>query len=69
MLRTEQVGSLSDLVFRRTTLAVTGRLTARLVEALAGQTAETFGWDVARRNEEIAAVRERLKTFHGVDLK
>ncbi|MCQ4630249.1 glycerol-3-phosphate dehydrogenase/oxidase [Shinella sp. CPCC 100929] len=69
VLRTEQVGSLSDLVFRRTTLAVTGRLTARLVEALAGQTAETFGWDVARRNEEIAAVRERLKTFHGVDLK
>ncbi len=69
VLRNEQVGSLSDLVFRRTTLAVTGRLTARLVAALAQQTAETFGWDTARQNEEIAAVRERLKTFHGVDLK
>jgi glycerol-3-phosphate dehydrogenase len=69
VLRNEQVGSLADLAFRRTTLAVTGRLTARLVEALAQQAAETFGWDEARRNEEIATVRERLKTFHGVDLK
>jgi glycerol-3-phosphate dehydrogenase len=69
VLRNEQVGSLSDLVFRRTTLAVTGRLTARLVAALAQQTAETFGWDATRQNDEIAAVRERLKTFHGVDLK
>ncbi|WP_439615909.1 FAD-dependent oxidoreductase [Shinella sp.] len=69
VLRNEQVGSLSDVVFRRTTLAVTGRLTARLVAALAQQVAETFGWDEARRDDEIATVRERLKTFHGVDLK
>lgn len=69
VLRNEQVGSLADLVFRRTTLAVTGRLTARLVDALAGQAVDTLGWDAARRNDEIAAVRERLKTFHGVDLK
>lgn len=68
MLRHEQVGSLADLAFRRTTLAVTGRLTARLVEALALQAGETLGWDAARRAAEIAAVRERLKTFHGVDL-
>lgn len=68
VLRNEQVGSLADLAFRRTTLAVTGRLTARLVEALAVQAGEMFGWDAARRADEIAAVRARLKTFHGVDL-
>ncbi|ANH07166.1 glycerol-3-phosphate dehydrogenase (plasmid) [Shinella sp. HZN7] len=68
LLRHEQVGSLADLAFRRTTLAVTGRLTARLVEALALQASEALGWDAARRADEIAAVRARLKTFHGVEL-
>lgn len=68
LLRHEQVGSLADLVFRRTTLAVTGRLTVRLVTALAVQAAETLGWSETRRADEIAAVRERLKTFHGIDL-
>ena len=69
LLLNEQVGTLADLVFRRTTLAVTGRLTARMVEALAGQAAQTLGWDAARRSGDIAAVRERLAVFHGVDLK
>ena len=68
VLRHEQVGALSDLAFRRTTLAVTGRLTARLVDALALQAGGTLGWDETRRADEIAAVRTRLKTFHGVDL-
>jgi glycerol-3-phosphate dehydrogenase len=69
ILRHEQVGTLSDLVFRRTTLAVTGRLTARMVEALAGQAAATLDWSAARRDEEIAAVRQRLSHFHGIELK
>lgn len=69
VLRNEQVGTLADLLFRRTTLAVTGRLTARLVDALANQAAATLGWNPVRRNDEIAAVCERLKSFHGVDLK
>ena len=68
VLRHEQVGALSDLAFRRTTLAVTGRLTARLVDALALQAGGTLGWDETRRADEVAAVRTRLKTFHGVDL-
>ena len=65
----EQVGSLADLVFRRTTLTVTGRLTAPLVEGLAAQTAGLLGWEDARRNDEIAAVYARLQTFHGIELK
>jgi glycerol-3-phosphate dehydrogenase len=69
ILRHEQVGTLSDLVFRRTTLAVTGRLTARMVEALAGQAAATLDWSAPRRDEEIAAVRQRLSHFHGIELK
>lgn len=69
VLRHEQVGSLADLAFRRTTLAVTGRLTIRLVEALAIQTGEALGWDAVRRAAEIAKVRERLTIFHGIDLQ
>jgi glycerol-3-phosphate dehydrogenase len=69
VLRHEQVGSLADLAFRRTTLAVTGRLTIRLVEALAIQTGEALGWDAVRRAAEIAEVRERLTIFHGIDLQ
>jgi glycerol-3-phosphate dehydrogenase len=69
LVRIEQVGSLADLVFRRTTLAVTGRLSAPLVEGLATQTAGVLGWDDARRADEIAAVYARLKTFHGIELK
>ncbi|MEQ1941579.1 glycerol-3-phosphate dehydrogenase/oxidase [Mesorhizobium sp. VNQ89] len=69
ILRNEQVGRLADLMFRRTTLAVTGRLTARLVDVLAVQAAQTLNWDGSRRQKEIQLASELLKTFHGVDLE
>jgi len=68
LLRHEQVGSLADLVLRRTTLAVSGHLTARLVEALSHQAADILGWNDAQRSDEVANLKDRLKKFHGVTL-
>jgi len=69
LIRYEQVGSLGDLILRRTTLAVTGRLTLRLVETLNHQVADILGWNDARRKEGMSTLTEHLRIFHGVTLQ
>jgi len=64
----EQVRHLADLVLRRTTLGLTGKLTARLVDELATQAAQILGWDDARRLDEIDTLKTRLKYFHYIDI-
>jgi len=68
LIQHEQVRSLADLVLRRTTLALTGKLTARLVGELATQAAHLLRWDDARRRNEIATLTTQLKHFHHIDL-
>ena len=54
LIRHEQVRHLSDLVLRRTTLAMTGRLTPANLGQLAELAAAALGWTPERVEEEMA---------------
>lgn len=64
----EFVGQLADIILRRTTLAITGRLTMPLVEAIASIAGARLGWSDTQRAAEIADVRDVLARRHGVTL-
>ena len=56
----ERVAHLTDLVFRRTDLAMTGRADAATVEALGAALGRALGWSTARAAREIDACRQAL---------
>ena len=60
MVRNEAVVHLGDIVFRRTTLAVTGRLTARDLDTISHIAGDALGWPPERRETEL---RETLDTL------
>ncbi|MBJ2150294.1 glycerol-3-phosphate dehydrogenase/oxidase [Paracoccus sp. IB05] len=66
ILRHERVLHLSDLLLRRSDLAITGWLDARMISAAAALMAEEFGWDDTRREAEISSLTDELARFHGV---
>jgi glycerol-3-phosphate dehydrogenase len=66
--RSEMVEHLADIVMRRTTLAIEGRLSAAGLEEIASIAASALGWDEHRRAEEIEAVTEQLTAFNRVRL-
>jgi len=68
MMRHEQVGTLGDLILRRTDLGITGCVTLKLIDRLAEQIAPFLDWDDARCLDEIAILKTRLKNFHRVHL-
>ncbi|MDP3952719.1 glycerol-3-phosphate dehydrogenase/oxidase [Microbacterium sp.] len=55
MVEREQVCHVSDVIFRRTSLAFTGDADATAVQAIAGALAPLLGWDAARTESEIDA--------------
>jgi len=66
--RNEMVRHLADIVMRRTTLAIEGRLTAAGIGEIAGVAAAALGWSDERREKEIAAVTAHLARFNRVAL-
>jgi glycerol-3-phosphate dehydrogenase len=62
------VRHLADIVMRRTTLAIEGRLTAAGIGEIAGVAAAALGWSDERRKEEISAVTAHLARFNRVAL-
>ena len=64
--RTERVVHLADVVFRRTSIAFTGTVTAPLLEELAEVVGGELGWDAATRRAEVEATRRVLAERHGV---
>lgn len=59
--RNESVGRLTDLLFRRTDIALSGRLSAAVLAEAAEIAADTLGWDAEHRQNEIDAT---LQTCH-----
>ncbi|EYD77525.1 Glycerol-3-phosphate dehydrogenase [Rubellimicrobium mesophilum DSM 19309] len=68
IVREEGAMHLADVVMRRTSLAVTGSLTARDLDAVAEVTALALGWAETRTRAEIEAVRARLEGAHRMRL-
>ncbi|SOC36748.1 glycerol-3-phosphate dehydrogenase [Rhizobium subbaraonis] len=66
--RNEMVEHLADIVMRRTTLAIEGKLTAAGLDEIASVAAAALGWDEGRKAEEIAAVTTQLTAINRVGL-
>ena len=64
----EQVVDLTDLVFRRLPIAVSGRLTGEAVLEIAGLVAEALAWNDDERERQIAALGRIALERHGIDL-
>lgn len=67
--RNEAVAHLSDIVLRRTTLALTGRLIGRDLERIAQTAGDVLGWSAERRRDEVATVAALLRDRNRIDLK
>ncbi|MFO1207761.1 MAG: glycerol-3-phosphate dehydrogenase/oxidase [Amaricoccus sp.] len=68
IVRNERVVHLADIVKRRTTLAITGTLTAADLAAIADVAAQALGWDAATRAREVEAAAAELAAFNRLDL-
>jgi glycerol-3-phosphate dehydrogenase len=64
----EQVQHLADIVLRRTSLALTGRLTGSLLDRIAGVVARQLGWNDQRVEAELQATRAELGERYRIDL-
>lgn len=64
IIRHESVRSLSDVVMRRSAIAVTGRLSRRDLARIADLCATTLGWDSDRTARELAATQDLLVQRH-----
>jgi glycerol-3-phosphate dehydrogenase len=64
----EDVVHLSDLIYRRTSLAFVGAVTTPLLHEVANLAGEALGWDAARREAEIVAMVKDLTELHQVEL-
>jgi glycerol-3-phosphate dehydrogenase len=67
--RNELVVRLSDIVLRRTTLAIEGKLTLEGLSQIAGIAGAALGWRAERTASEIEDVVVQLEKFHGQKLK
>jgi glycerol-3-phosphate dehydrogenase len=66
LIRTEAVEHLDDLLLRRTTLAVSGRLSLDMVEATLALLAAERGWSAAKAVSERQLFLTLLAERHGV---
>ncbi|MBV9654186.1 MAG: glycerol-3-phosphate dehydrogenase/oxidase [Acetobacteraceae bacterium] len=64
IVRNERIVHLADIVMRRTTLAITGALTARDLDAIAAAAGDALGWDAPRSAAEVASVTAELTGKH-----
>ena len=68
LIRTEQVVTLADLVFRRTTIAIAGQLTMAAIEELAEIIGSTLNWTDAWRSSQIEETVKFARDRHGIRL-
>ncbi len=64
--RGEMVEHLADIVLRRTTLAIEGKLTVEALDQIASVAGAALGWDESKRAEEVAAVKKQLASVNRV---
>ena len=66
LVRHEMATTVEDVVFRRTTLAMQGRLSQALLERIAGIVADETGRSALERDAGLALLIDRLTTTNGV---
>lgn len=65
----EQVEHLGDLIYRRTSVAFVGAISAPLLDELAELAGDTLGWSAERRRDEVATATRDLAELHQVTLE
>ena len=68
MVEREQVRHLSDVIFRRTSLAFTGDVNGDVLREIAEALAPLLEWDSVRVDAEIEDAATQLRDDHGVDV-
>ena len=68
LIRDEQVVTLADILFRRTSIAMAGRLSLAVIEELAEIAAGAFNWTADECAREIEATLTLARDRHGVRL-
>jgi glycerol-3-phosphate dehydrogenase len=63
------VTHLADLLFRRTTIAISGQLTGAVLDETAAIAAGVLGWDSNRTRREIESSRDIALRRHGMVLR
>ncbi|TLP68006.1 glycerol-3-phosphate dehydrogenase/oxidase [Parasedimentitalea maritima] len=66
LVQREHVVHLSDIVLRRTDLAITGRLSLSLIDTIADLMAKDLDWNQDQMAAERATLLDELVKFHGV---
>lgn len=66
LIRCEHVRHLTDLILRRTTLAITGVIDTDLIDAILGVAARELGWAPQQAEDERQRLMDELETFYGV---
>jgi glycerol-3-phosphate dehydrogenase len=66
LVRHEFVVELSDLLLRRTSLAIRGEVSTALIQRIANIAATELGWNQTRARREVEAFIEELDQYHGV---
>ncbi|MCP4383293.1 MAG: glycerol-3-phosphate dehydrogenase/oxidase [Hyphomicrobiales bacterium] len=64
----EMVERLGDLFYGRTSLAITGSVTAALVNEVSDIVGRSLGWSDARRSDEVSRFLADLADHHNIDL-
>lgn len=64
----EEVQHLADIVLRRTSLALTGRLTGSLLDRIAVVLGKQLGWTDQRVESELKTTRRELQERHRIDV-
>jgi len=62
----EQVVTVGDVLFRRTSIAISGALTMPLIDEITNIVAEVKGWDAARVEQDRSELLSRLSYYHGL---
>jgi glycerol-3-phosphate dehydrogenase len=65
----EAVTHLADLLFRRTTIAISGQLTGAVLDEIAAIAARVLGWDSIRTQLEIKTSLDIARQRHGMMLR
>jgi len=62
----EHVVTVGDILFRRTSIAISGALSLPLIDEITNIVAEVKGWDTARVEQDRSDLLSRLSYYHGL---
>jgi glycerol-3-phosphate dehydrogenase len=66
LIENERVREIGDILLRRTTLGIEGRINAELTSEIAALLGSTFGWSVEETSKAVARFNETIEHRHRI---